>query len=321
MQMRLLPLFLLLASNTFCQNLAHVQTEDAERHLLISHSPVYPGLAQQTRVTGDVLLEITIAANGKTSVRRVISGHPLLIPATIDAVQGWQFQPFVIDGKPTAVVTVVTVPFGEVGSQKVTDQTQLRFQYDFWTAENMARAALAKGDLQSAEEHLIKARDLLAPFMDEPRNSPERLQWFLDSGDLSKAKQMYDEAEQSYRKGLELVQKRDKEAPETALMFAKLGVFYSEQKRYDLARENLIRSIAVYRKNFNRVGSDNPSARQIYGVSIAKELWILSKVEQQAGNSPEAIKQCRAAEEFKDFLNAAERDLIVSGCKTMAEPH
>ncbi len=320
--MRWVVLFLFLASNALGQSLPHVQTEEAEKHLVSSPSPVYPTFAEQTHISGDVVLEIVIAADGKTSVRRVISGHPLLLQAAINAVQGWRFQPFIIEGKPSAVVTAVIVVFGNNGIQNAAAQVQIRFQYDFWNTENLARTALAKGDLPGAEEHLTKAHELLGPVADNPSNNRERVQWFVDAGDLSRAKQRHEEAEQSYHKGLELLQKRDKEAPEIAAVLAKLGALYAAEKRYDLARENYSHSIATYRKNFKRAGSNNPNARQIFGEEIAKESWILSGVEREVNNYPEAINQCRTVLEFQDFLNAADRDSVVSGCqKTIAELH
>jgi TonB family protein len=319
--MKKVLLLLLLAGNARGQGLPHVRTEEAEEHLVSKPSPVYPQLAEQTRISGDVLLEIAIAEDGRTSVRRVISGHPLLLQAAINAVQNWHFQPFVIDGKPAAVVTAVVIPFGKVGNP-VADQIQMHFQYDFWTMENLARSKLVKGDFPGAEEQLEKASELLARVATDPRNNPERLQWFVDSGDLGAAKQKYDDAERSYHNGLELLQKRDKEAPEIATVLAKLGALYAAEKRYDLARENYGHSIAIYRKHFKKAGSSNPGARQVYGAGIAKESWILSGIEREVKNDSESIKQCRIVIEFQEFLNTADRDSIVSACqKTIAEPH
>ena len=320
--MRWAFLLLILASNALGQTLPRVQPEEAAKHLVSNMSPIYPPFAQQTRISGDVLLEIAIAPDGKTFVRRLISGHPLLVQAAITAVNNWQFQPFIVDGKPATVVTAVIVPFGNAGNQSAADQTQVIFQYYFWTTESFTQAALARGDFLGAEQQLKKAHDLLVPVASDPRNNPERLQWILDSGDLSKAQQKYDEAEQSYHKGLELLQKRDKEAAEVAAVLARLGALYAEEKRYDLARDHFSHSIVIYQKNLKKIGSGNPGARQFYGAAIANESWMLSEVERHLNNHPEAINQCRTVLEFQDFLNTANRDSIVSGCqKTIAESH
>src|SRR2546422_2285831 len=42
------------------------------------------------RSTGNVILQISIDDSGAASVQRAISGHPLLVPAAIDAAKHWK---------------------------------------------------------------------------------------------------------------------------------------------------------------------------------------------------------------------------------------
>src|SRR5215831_18579513 len=49
--------------------------------------PVYPPLAKQARISGVVHLAAVISANGTIQDLKVISGHPLLIPAALEAVK------------------------------------------------------------------------------------------------------------------------------------------------------------------------------------------------------------------------------------------
>jgi TonB family protein len=323
LRMKWVILVLVFATSTLGQTtLPRVSSEEAVKHLVSSSPPVYPPLAQQTRISGDVLLEIVVTADGKTSLRHVISGHPLLIQAAIDAVQTWRFQPFIVDGNPAAVVTAVIVPIGNAANQTAADQVELRFQYDFWTTESLARGALAKGDFSGAEAQLRKAQEFLAAFSGEGRNNPERLQYFMDSGDLSRAQQKFDEAEQNYRKGLELAQKGNPEGPDVAAVLARLASLYAQEKRYELARDNFSHSITIYRKILKRIGSNNPGARQVYGAAIANESWMLSEIERTTNNQTEVVNQCRTVVEFQEFLGAADRDSILSGCqKAIADSH
>src|SRR5262249_28504556 len=48
--------------------------------------PVYPPLAQQTRISGTVRLHAIISKDGAIQQLEVISGHPLLQQAALDAV-------------------------------------------------------------------------------------------------------------------------------------------------------------------------------------------------------------------------------------------
>jgi TonB family protein len=73
--------------------------------------PVYPDLARQARVQGAVRLKIVIDKQGRVSDISVISGHPLLIPAALDAVKQWAYNPTLLNGQPVEVATEVSVPF------------------------------------------------------------------------------------------------------------------------------------------------------------------------------------------------------------------
>jgi len=42
---------------------------------------------------------------------KAASGHPMLIPAAIDAVKQWQYRPYLLNGEPMAVQTQITVHF------------------------------------------------------------------------------------------------------------------------------------------------------------------------------------------------------------------
>ena len=87
-------------------------SQDVSAGLLISKVvPVYPPTAQQARVQGAVVLQAEISKDGAVESLREISGHPLLIPAAIEAVKQWQYKPYMQNGEPVAVVTTITVDF------------------------------------------------------------------------------------------------------------------------------------------------------------------------------------------------------------------
>ena len=53
--------------------------------------PVYPPLALQARVQGVVRLSLVVGTDGHPRNLQVISGHPLLIQAALDAVRQWVY--------------------------------------------------------------------------------------------------------------------------------------------------------------------------------------------------------------------------------------
>ena len=73
--------------------------------------PVYPALAKQARIQGTVKLSAWIAKDGTVARLEVLSGHPLLVPAALDAVRQWVYQPYQVDGKPVDVLTDIDVNF------------------------------------------------------------------------------------------------------------------------------------------------------------------------------------------------------------------
>jgi protein TonB len=65
--------------------------------------PVYPELAKQARIQGIVQLNIVISKEGRVVDIKVISGHPLLISAALEAVKQWEYNPTLLNGQPVEV--------------------------------------------------------------------------------------------------------------------------------------------------------------------------------------------------------------------------
>ena len=73
--------------------------------------PVYPPLARQTRISGTVRLHALISKQGTVESLEVLSGHPLLVRAAMDAVQQWKYKPTLLNGEPVEVDTTIDVIF------------------------------------------------------------------------------------------------------------------------------------------------------------------------------------------------------------------
>jgi len=83
-----------------------------EQGLLIQEvKPVYPPLARQAGVRGEVILQAVIGKDGRIEHLRVISGNPWLAKAARDAVIQWRYRPYLLDGEPVEVETQITVNF------------------------------------------------------------------------------------------------------------------------------------------------------------------------------------------------------------------
>lgn len=82
-----------------------------EAQLISRIEPRYPALALQIRLQGTVHLRAIISRDGRITALEVLSGHPLLVQAALDAVRQWRYRPTLLDGEPVEVETSITVNF------------------------------------------------------------------------------------------------------------------------------------------------------------------------------------------------------------------
>src|SRR6202171_772299 len=92
-----------------------VSTGVATGLLIKKVTPNYPQLAKQARIQGTVVLQAEISKDGTIQNLQLISGHPMLAPAAIEAVRQWRYKPYLLNGEPVAVETQVVVNFSLSG--------------------------------------------------------------------------------------------------------------------------------------------------------------------------------------------------------------
>ena len=73
--------------------------------------PPYPSIARAARIQGQVVLSAIISKTGEIENLVLVSGHPMLVPAAIEAVKHWRYRPFLLNGEPVEVETTITVNF------------------------------------------------------------------------------------------------------------------------------------------------------------------------------------------------------------------
>ena len=82
-----------------------------EPKLISYRQPIYPGVAKQTHVDGDVIIDTNIDKKGNVVGMKVVSGPTVLRQAALDALQQWKYQPSTLDGQPVAIQMLVTIKF------------------------------------------------------------------------------------------------------------------------------------------------------------------------------------------------------------------
>jgi periplasmic protein TonB len=83
----------------------------AQGLLLHQVRPQYPGPARSVHIQGAVVLQATIGKDGSIQNLHLISGHPLLAQAAMDAVRQWRYRPYLLNNQPIDVDTTIQVNF------------------------------------------------------------------------------------------------------------------------------------------------------------------------------------------------------------------
>ncbi|MGH9570293.1 MAG: energy transducer TonB [Candidatus Angelobacter sp.] len=86
-----------------------------EAQLLKKVNPIYPRMAALAGIAGIVKLHAIVAKDGDIQSLTVVSGHPMLARAALDAVKQWRYRPYLLNGKPVEVETFITVVFRKTG--------------------------------------------------------------------------------------------------------------------------------------------------------------------------------------------------------------
>jgi len=86
-----------------------------EGNLIHRVQPEYPSLARQAGIQGTVLLRAVINREGRIENLQVLSGHPMLVQAALDAVRQWRYRPYYLNSEAVEVETRVTVNFTLAG--------------------------------------------------------------------------------------------------------------------------------------------------------------------------------------------------------------
>jgi periplasmic protein TonB len=73
--------------------------------------PPYPPIARAARASGAVVIQVVISEDGRVEQAEVLSGHPLLREAALQAAKRWVFKPTLLSGVPVKVQGALTFNF------------------------------------------------------------------------------------------------------------------------------------------------------------------------------------------------------------------
>ena len=79
--------------------------------VLFAPAPVYPILARQARISGAVVIDAVIDAQGSVVDMQAVSGQPILAMAAMEALRRWKYEPTILGSEPVPVRLLVTITF------------------------------------------------------------------------------------------------------------------------------------------------------------------------------------------------------------------
>lgn len=80
-------------------------------HVLKTVPPTYPAIARIRRLSGSVVIQVTIGKDGKAHNPKFLSGQPVFRDAAFDAVKQWKFKPATLNGEPIDQTTEIKMDF------------------------------------------------------------------------------------------------------------------------------------------------------------------------------------------------------------------
>ncbi|PYP89834.1 MAG: hypothetical protein DMG65_12700 [Candidatus Angelobacter sp. Gp1-AA117] len=87
------------------------QSELVPVQLLTSVKAVYPAIAKARRLSGTVVVRVTIGKDGKVSNPRFVSGAPVFKDAAFDSVTQWRYKPATLNGQAVEQEQEIKITF------------------------------------------------------------------------------------------------------------------------------------------------------------------------------------------------------------------
>ncbi len=298
-----------------------------QAQLLTQVAPVYPELAKQARIQGTVRLQAIIGKEGKVLELEVISGHPLMQQAALQAVSQWVYKPTLLNGEPVEVVTTVDVVFMLDGSapsaappDPAVEIARLREEITAKPADASLQRRLATAYIRNRE-----IDNAILAFREVVRLNPEETQPHVTLGQtLLTEKYDYQGAVAEFREAL--MRKADDllacgflaRAHEFVYDYGQAALQYAECSRMHPEDMNSYQQLAalLYQKEtlerataeFRKYAAQNGNPATVYS-SVAGFL--------QSRNVPAALMQAREAsranpdsKEAADFVAGMEKTLV-----------
>jgi TonB family protein len=239
--LKLRRFILIVAASATASLYAQVRLSTEEDAKLVVEKPdaIYSPLAKQLKLQGDVKVEVTVSEAGMVTSTKVISGHPLLVTAALDAIKKYRYSPYTADGKATRLMVPMVVSFSAGIPKKMYEEQQAANEKYF--KEEGKCHGLLKATKWSDAEQVCKAAVPLAEQLGAHQGLT-KMGAYEHVGYALLAQQRYGEALEYYNRAFEFARSSLKEAD------AELGYAYRNLAMAHHGLRNLEKARELYRK-------------------------------------------------------------------------
>ncbi|HLH05399.1 MAG TPA: energy transducer TonB [Bryobacteraceae bacterium] len=99
------------ACSLYAGDAIRVSDADAQKSIVSKVRPEFPAIAKQMKLSGRVVVDLTVAEDGKVEKADVVSGNPILGNAAKNAAKQWTFRPFQENGKVSEAIVRINFDF------------------------------------------------------------------------------------------------------------------------------------------------------------------------------------------------------------------
>jgi TonB family protein len=295
-----------------------IPPDTAKLNLVSFVQPEYRPLAKAALIAGIVHASIVVDETGGVRDIKLISGHPMLAPAALEAIRKWKYKPFQVDGKTTAVRTEVEVSIPPNITRSEIDRER-KFQDAYWQNERAGRDALQKGDLATAASKLQSAQAAA-----EGRGDDKWLELcdvLTMLGDVSERQKNYSDAETLLKRSMQIHQKHQgPDEAEIAGSEFNLAALYVRMQRFSEAEPLLLDACRIWELRI--ADTSMTEARASYGRHLALSYIATARLAAESNRWADAKTRCRKAVAFaEEWPTQDQMAAIKPGCDSLMDAH
>jgi TonB family protein len=198
-------------------------------------APIFPPIARAAHAGGPVVVDIEIDERGNVASARVVSGHPLLQAAMLQAVREWKFRPVKLNHIPVRVTGRVTHVFRE---SKPPPPEETSVEARERQVKKNPNSFEARNELGRAYLEVMRFGDAVLQFSAAIRIKPNSAAARVKLGNAYYGLGSYEQA-------LQVLSEAVRIDPDSSEAFQAIGLTQLKLEKYETAAEAFKKSLEV----------------------------------------------------------------------------